>query len=177
MFNEFLERLFARSKDKDSRSEVKRRLKLLLAHDRADLPPAIVESMQEEILEVISRYVELDREGLSFSLESDRRTTALTANFPILRVKDDSEEENAPQQESQENLENSNNLETQEEETLEVAVENSAVEIPEVEIPEVENPTVEIPEVENPEVENLEIVVEENEEAEVSETTESSQMK
>lgn len=135
MFNEFLERLFQRSKDKNSRSEVKRRLKLILAHDRADLSPAIVESMQQEILEVISRYVELDTEGLSFALESDRHTTALTANFPILRVKDDTEEDSPDRLESQDD-------QTTQEEDLRVAA-----------------------------IENLEIVVEENEDAEVSATT------
>lgn len=105
MFNEFLERLFGQSKDKNSRSEVKRRLKFLLAHDRADLPPAIVESMQQEILEVISRYVELDTEGMSFALESDRRTTSLTANFPILRVKDEDPEGIETERKSQDAIE------------------------------------------------------------------------
>lgn len=118
MFNEFLERLFQRSKDKNSRSEVKRRLKLLLAHDRADLPPAIVESMQQEILEVISRYVELDTEGLSFALESDRRTTSLTANFPILRVKDEAEEN------SHLELESHDPIQPQDEVTPEASVED-----------------------------------------------------
>jgi cell division topological specificity factor len=167
MLNEFLERLFQRSKDKNSRSEVKRRLKLILAHDRADLSPAVIESMQQEILEVISRYVELDTEGLSFALESDRRTTALTANFPILRVKDEAEEDSSLQLESQDEGQNQDSLQPQDEATIETSVENL----------EVENLEVENLEVENTEVENSEIVVEENEEAEVSETTESSEMK
>ncbi|HIK33918.1 MAG TPA: cell division topological specificity factor MinE [Oscillatoriales cyanobacterium M59_W2019_021] len=147
MFNEFLERLFSRSKDKNSRNEVKRRLKLVLAHDRADLPPAVVESMQQEILEVISRYVELDTEGLSFALESDRRTTALTANFPILRVKDGVEEsqseEDNPDLENSE-LENSESPPSDSEspseapaETLEIVVEEDPIE---------EDPSGEIPE-------------------------------
>ncbi len=99
MLNELLERLFRRSKDSDSRAEVKQRLKLLIAHDRADLTPALVESMQREILEVVSRYVEIDKSALSFSLESDRNSTALLANLPILRIKDQDEDvkESSPQ--------------------------------------------------------------------------------
>jgi cell division topological specificity factor len=93
MLNELLERLFRRSKDPDSRAEVKQRLKLLIAHDRADLSPALVESMQREILEVVSRYVEIDKSALSFSLESDRNSTALLANLPILRVKEKEDDE------------------------------------------------------------------------------------
>ncbi len=86
MLLDFLDQLFSRPTG-GSRNQAKQRLKLILAYDRADLTPAALESMRLEILEVVSRYVELDVERLQFHLATEGGTTALIANLPIRRVK------------------------------------------------------------------------------------------
>jgi cell division topological specificity factor len=87
MFTELLEKLFPNLNDRSSRQEVKNRLQLVLAHDRSDLTPQMIESMRREILEVVSKYVDLDSDAMDFALENNSRVTALVANLPILRVK------------------------------------------------------------------------------------------
>lgn len=69
----------------DSKDDAKNRLKLVLMHDRSQLSPGQMEQMRDELVEVISRYVEIDREALDLCLEAETNTIALVANIPILR--------------------------------------------------------------------------------------------
>jgi cell division topological specificity factor len=85
MITEFFERLFV-TNNRGSRNDVKRRLKLVLAHDRSTLNASTLEKMRKEILIVVSKYVELDTESLEFSIRTDSRMTALIANLPIRRI-------------------------------------------------------------------------------------------
>lgn len=70
-----------------SAATARERLQLVLAHDRSDLNPELLQQMRREILEVVSRYVEIDLEEGDVSLETEDRVTALVANLPIKRAR------------------------------------------------------------------------------------------
>jgi cell division topological specificity factor len=86
MIIELLERLFGRDQN-TSRTKVKQRLKFILAHDRAAISPQIFEQMRREIMQVVSKYVELEEESIEINLESDRDLTAVIANLPIRSIR------------------------------------------------------------------------------------------
>lgn len=71
----------------NSKSDACNRLKLVLMHDRSKLDPGTMEKMRDELVDVISRYVEIDKEALDLNLESEANTIALIANIPVLRSK------------------------------------------------------------------------------------------
>ena len=82
----FLQRLFGKD-DKSAKSVAKNRLKFVIVHDRAAIPPAKMELIRKELFEVLSRHLDLDPGALDVSLERDEDTdtVALVANIPIKR--------------------------------------------------------------------------------------------
>ena len=73
-------------KGKNSREDAKQRLKFLLIHDQVDLSPGQLEKMKAEIIEVISRYVEVDGTDTDFRLEKGEGHVALVSSIPVRRV-------------------------------------------------------------------------------------------
>ena len=68
-----------------SANTARERLQLVLAHDRSDLSPELLDQMRKEIFEVVAKYVEIDLDEGDVSLETEDRVTALVANLPIRR--------------------------------------------------------------------------------------------
>jgi cell division topological specificity factor len=71
---------------KRSASTAKERLQLVLIHDRTDLTAAELSSLQEEILQVISRHVAIDEGRVQFAVEHDGRSQRLVADIPLRSV-------------------------------------------------------------------------------------------
>ncbi len=78
---------FFRRKDESVRSQAKDRMRLMLIHDRLELPADRLSSLEEELIAVVSRYFDIDRQTTRFDLQQYERRAALIANFPLLRSK------------------------------------------------------------------------------------------
>ncbi|NLT95622.1 MAG: cell division topological specificity factor MinE [Clostridia bacterium] len=70
-----------------SKNLAKERLRLVLVHDRATVSPHLLESLKEDLIKVISNYMEIDREALDVQLNRDDDSVALVANIPVLKMK------------------------------------------------------------------------------------------
>lgn len=76
----FLERLFGK---KSSASSAKERMQLVLIHDRSNLSPGVLEDLRDEIVQVISRHVEIDPSEVRLEMERDGRQQRLVADIPL----------------------------------------------------------------------------------------------
>ncbi len=66
-----------------SAGQAKDRLKLVLINDRTDLSPELMDQMKDGILQVISRYIEIDPDSIRISVAQDGRQQRLMADIPI----------------------------------------------------------------------------------------------
>lgn len=77
----FFDRLMGRQEK--SADKAKERLKLVLIHDRTDITPAMMESLKDELLQVISRYIEIDPAAVHISMAQEGREQRLVADIPL----------------------------------------------------------------------------------------------
>ena len=79
----FLERLFGR-RELTSSEVAKERLQLVLVHDRIKISPALLDRMKDELITVISRYVEIEADAVEVTFTQSRRESRLVADIPVV---------------------------------------------------------------------------------------------
>ena len=67
------------------------RLRVVLMQDRTNLTPELMERMRKELVELLSKYVEMDKDALELNLEQDGDQVALMLSIPVIRAKDEDE--------------------------------------------------------------------------------------
>ncbi len=71
----------------NAKNTAKNRMRSMLVHDRLELPAGRLETLEEELVAVVSRYFELDKDTTRFDLQQYERRAALIADFRLLRSK------------------------------------------------------------------------------------------
>ena len=84
MLQGLLKRFTGQKKSKD---EAKKRLQFSLIYDKLELNDSTLTDLQTDIVNVISKYFEIDKDALELKVQRDDDVSALVFNTPILHVK------------------------------------------------------------------------------------------
>lgn len=76
-----------KKRNKVSKDVAKKRLQLTLVYDKLEVSEDILRNLHMEIVEVISRYFEIDKESLTLDINKTDDLSALVVNTPILKAK------------------------------------------------------------------------------------------
>ena len=74
-----------------SKTVATNRLKLVLMQDRTNLTPKVLEQMRGEMIELLSKYLEMDKDMLELNFEQEGDQVALMLSIPVIRAKDEEE--------------------------------------------------------------------------------------
>lgn len=81
----FFDRLINRQPK--SAVQAKERLKFVLIHDRSEIPPGVIDLLKDEIIEVISRRIDIDPDAVRIEMSQEGRQQRLIADIPLRPVK------------------------------------------------------------------------------------------
>ncbi|MBE6100066.1 MAG: cell division topological specificity factor MinE [Anaerovibrio sp.] len=65
----------------------KKRLQMVLIQDRANVSPEVMAQLRDDIIQVISKYMVIDKTDMEISLENVDDSVALVANIPVQNMK------------------------------------------------------------------------------------------
>jgi cell division topological specificity factor len=78
----WMERIFG-SRQKSS-ATAKKRLQMVLIHDRSDVSPGLLELIKDDIVEVIAKHLDIKKENVVINLEQTSTESMLVAEVPLL---------------------------------------------------------------------------------------------
>ena len=83
---EWLSSLFRRP-GPTSREIAKNRLQLVLVQDRVNMSPQLLQTLKDELIAVISKYVEIDVENMEVTFQQSKRQSRPTADIPVISAR------------------------------------------------------------------------------------------
>jgi len=83
------------TKEENAKDVACNRLRVVLMQDRTNLTPELLQRMRKELIELLSKYVEMDKDALELNLDQEDGQMALMLSIPVIRAKDEEEIEKA----------------------------------------------------------------------------------
>ena len=108
------------SEEESAKNVACNRLRVVLMQDRTNLTPELLQRMRRELVELLSKYVEMDKDALELNFDQEGDQMALMLSIPVIRAKDEKEIEEALKaedeaEESDEDLESEEDDDSEEE--------------------------------------------------------------
>lgn len=108
------------NKEENAKDVACNRLRVVLMQDRTNLTPELLQRMRRELVELLSKYVEMDKDALELNFDQEGDQMALMLSIPVIRAKDEAEIQEALKAEEENSEENA------ESETSEDAEDNNS---------------------------------------------------
>lgn len=83
---ELIQRLFGKEAA-CSKDVAKERLRLVLVHDRVNTSPQFIEGLKDDMIKVISNYMDINEETMEVHFAQTEDSVALIANIPVNHMK------------------------------------------------------------------------------------------
>ena len=82
-----LDSLLSMFKKEKSGKVAKKRLQMVLIQYRASVSPEVMEKLRDDIIQVISKYMVINKSDMEISLENVEDSVALVANIPVQNMR------------------------------------------------------------------------------------------
>ena len=76
---------FFRRKSQNSSNTAKERLRLVLVQDKIKIDGNRLEGLKNDLIDVIDRHLDIDREAMEVSFQREGGSVAIVASIPMLK--------------------------------------------------------------------------------------------
>ncbi|MBX3061240.1 MAG: cell division topological specificity factor MinE [Anaerolineae bacterium] len=80
----WVDRLLGR--EEKSGATAKKRLQMVLIHDRSDVSPGVLAQIKDEIIQVFVKHLDINPEDVVVNVDQDERESRLVAEVPLMAV-------------------------------------------------------------------------------------------
>ncbi|MBQ4645931.1 MAG: cell division topological specificity factor MinE [Candidatus Gastranaerophilales bacterium] len=96
---------FTTQSSDDTKVMAKSRLRTVLMQDRVGFSERAMQMLKDDLIESISRYLEIDEDSFDLSIDAKENATVLNLSIPVLRTKTDEEIDEALNAQEKEKIE------------------------------------------------------------------------